>query len=126
MISIENSVILCINAVGMIPSSIQSLCLQVTILTLKDFGAGLTQSRGLEHQFLHCLMLDTTFRMMLRKLMLLISTFTKENLSHLNELKPKVSPATTVDSVSIFSPDDVFNELTSLESCGPDCITPLC
>ena len=71
-ISIENSVILCVNAVGMIPSGIQSLCLLVTILTL---GAGLTQLRGLEHQFLHCLMLDMTFWMMLRKLMFVISTF---------------------------------------------------
>ena len=54
------------------------------------------------------------------------SVFTKENLSDLNDLKPKVSPATIIDLVSI-SADDVFIQLRSLDitkSCGPDCVTP--
>ena len=43
-----------------------------------------------------------------------------------DELKPKISPVTTIDSITI-SPDDVLGQLSSLDvtkSCGPDCITP--
>ena len=74
MISIENSVMLCASAVGTILSIIQFLCLRVIILTLRDFGDGLTQLRGLELQFLHCLMLDITLQMILRRLVFLIGT----------------------------------------------------
>ena len=132
MISIENSVMLCASAVGTILSIIRFLCLRVIILTLRDFGDGLTQLRGLELQFLHCLMLDITLQMILRRLVFLISTsvqfllFTKENVLKLNELKPKISPVTTIDSITI-SPDDVLGQLSSLDvtkSGGPDCITP--
>ena len=49
------------------------------------------------------------------------SVFTKENLSNLNELKSNVSPATSINSVTIL-PDDVLSQLSSLDitkSCGP-------
>ena len=68
-------VMLCASAVGMILLNIQFLFLVTFILILREFGVGLTQLKGSDHQFLYCLMLSAMLLVTLTRQVFLINTF---------------------------------------------------
>ena len=56
------------------------------------------------------------------------SVFTVEKLSNLGSLQSSITTQPSVIDCISFTPDDVFQELTSLDiskACGPDLIPPL-